>query len=430
MESQKAGIQLLGNFHLPARCCFRCLGYRRRAIHALICSESGILDFPQHKFGGTDICFAWPKPEVTEREARMGGTPSSARGKKAALKIQGTLLKEEDLQDSTGPIPAKRAPKAEPPQATTSSKPHIADSRKNMQLSAQLTPSGLARPRAANQNNNSSAGEHLTHPRVDPQQSIGQRDKASNNGGNSRAASVEVPVWKPALQPSLTKKKEQSSADVEETERKLKEQEDASLEMMAAQRYKAFEAEQDRKRKEEERRCKLQEQEDLSIDQMDLQQYKAYEAKMQKQMEEATAQQATAEADAMLDQFAPPKKKDSAPVPKKKRDPEKKQEIQMSDFCPDSGLSEDRDEVSEIVANKIYLTNHRGAENVAVLQERNIKHIVCVNSQENGHPDKFHYFNIDSLEDQEDHDATEHFSAVKKAHTATRINSSSHCLQM
>lgn len=360
----------------------------------------------------------------------MGGTPSSARGKKAALKIQGTLLKEDDGQDSTGPKPAKRAPKVEPPEATISSKPHLADSRRNMQLSAQLAPSGLARPRAANQNNNGSAGEYPKHPRVEPQQSIGPKDKASNNGGNSRAASTEAPVWKPALQPSLTQKKEQPSADAEETERKLKEQEDASLEMIAAQRYKAYEAEQDRKWKEEERRCKLQEQEDLSIDQMNLQQYKAYEAKMQKQMEEATAQQATEEADAMLDQFAPPKKKDPAPVPKKKRDPEKKQEIQMSDFGPDSGLSKDRDEVSEIVAKKIYLTNYRGAENVAVLQERNIKHIVCVNSQENGHPDKFHYFNIDTLEDQEDHDATEHFSSVQKAHTATRSNRSSHCLHM
>jgi protein-tyrosine phosphatase len=28
-------------------------------------------------------------------------------------------------------------------------------------------------------------------------------------------------------------------------------------------------------------------------------------------------------------------------------------------------------------------------------------------------PDQFKYFNIDNLEDQEDHDATEHFASVK-----------------
>lgn len=28
-------------------------------------------------------------------------------------------------------------------------------------------------------------------------------------------------------------------------------------------------------------------------------------------------------------------------------------------------------------------------------------------------PDHFNYFNIDNLEDQEDHDATEHFASVK-----------------
>ena len=55
-----------------------------------------------------------------------------------------------------------------------------------------------------------------------------------------------------------------------------------------------------------------------------------------------------------------------------------------------------------------------GVENADRLKALNIKHIVCVNSQENEFPDQFRYLNIDTLEDQLDNDATEHFASVKK----------------
>jgi len=68
----------------------------------------------------------------------------------------------------------------------------------------------------------------------------------------------------------------------------------------------------------------------------------------------------------------------------------------------------------QVIEGKIYLTNYRGAENVDELKKRGIRHIVCVNEQENEHADKFRYFNISTLEDQEDNDASPHFQAVKE----------------
>lgn len=177
-------------------------------------------------------------------------------------------------------------------------------------------------------------------------------------------------------------------------ERKKKEQEEMSLEQQMAQKYKAFEEEQKRK--------KLQEQEDMSLEQQMAQQYKAFAAQQQQKQAEPEKSAALDEADAMLDMFAPPKK--SAP---------KKQEIATT-FSPDSGTQEERNAISEVIDGEIFLTNFRGVERLEEMQAKKIKHVVCVNEQSNEHADKFNYFNIDTLEDQEDHDATAHFGDVQK----------------
>ncbi len=208
--------------------------------------------------------------------------------------------------------------------------------------------------------------------------------------------------------------------------RKLEEQEDLSIEQQTAQQYKAFEAEQ--KRKEagaSAARRKLEEQEDLSIEQQMAQQYKAFAKQKQEQ-------EALAEADDLLNAFGPPR---NSTQPQKS---DQKSKVRTSDlrssteamasrsgpvnndrslatsFSPDSGDQEMRNEVSCILPERLFLTNFRGVENVEELQRLNIKHILCVNEQTNSHPEKFNYFNIDTLEDQEDHDATPYFLQVKK----------------
>ena len=85
-----------------------------------------------------------------------------------------------------------------------------------------------------------------------------------------------------------------------------------------------------------------------------------------------------------------------------------------SEFSPDSGDQQMRDEISPIVHGMLYLTNFRGVENIDGMLRLGIKYVVCVNEQTNSHPDHFVYFNIDTLEDQEDHDATPHFEKVNE----------------
>ncbi len=121
-----------------------------------------------------------------------------------------------------------------------------------------------------------------------------------------------------------------------------------SLEQQMAQKYKAFEEEQKRK--------KLQEQEEQSLEQQMAQQYKAFAA--QQQTKEAKPEKSAAldEADAMLDMFAPPKKKT-----------EERKPIATS-FSPDSGTQEDRNAISEVIDGEIFLTNFRGVERLEEMQ--------------------------------------------------------------
>jgi len=83
-------------------------------------------------------------------------------------------------------------------------------------------------------------------------------------------------------------------------------------------------------------------------------------------------------------------------------------------FVPTCGDQAERDELSEIVEGKLFLTNHRGVEDKEGLRRAGVTHIVCVNEQENVHPGEFSYYNIDTLEDQEDHDASPHFESVRR----------------
>jgi len=222
------------------------------------------------------------------------------------------------------------------------------------------------------------------------------------------------------------KRKEAGS---EAARRKLEEQEDLSIEQQMAQQYKAFEAEQKRKEAgSEAARRKLEEQEDLSIELQMVQQYKAFAKQKQEQ-------EALAEADDLLNAFGPPRNSTASTQPHTQKSdqksnggtsdarsspeatrsgPVKNERPLATSFSPDSGDQEMRNEVSCILPEKLFLTNFRGVENVEELQRLNIKHILCVNEQSNSHPDKFNYFNIDTLEDQEDHDATPYFVQVKK----------------
>ncbi len=328
--------------------------------------------------------------------------------------------------------------------------------RKDPQPSAPSSSSSSHQPN----NNQNATNKHGVQP--NHQQAAATRPSVAHDA--PQEPKVARPERPPPVRPTLTLREKTNqpaiqhhaaAADAKTEEKpppaksKLQEQEDASIELLTAQKFKAFEAEQKRKADEEERKRlqeeasleqmmaqqykayeaeqkrkddqkrKLQEQEELSIDQMNLQQYKAYEARMLKlQQEESkreqdrkkkdvSAEQALLEADAMLDQFAPPPKQPaskSLPADKPK----------MDGFFPDSGLAEDRNEISEILDKKIFLTNYRGAERLEDLKARKIRHIVCVNEQENEFPDEFHYFNIDTLEDQEDHDAAVHFANVSR----------------
>ena len=179
-----------------------------------------------------------------------------------------------------------------------------------------------------------------------------------------------------------------------ETENSLEEQEEMSLQQVAAQKYKAFE---ERKQKSK----STEEQEELSIEQQAIQKYKAFAAAQVTEGLERqdSKQRALLEADALLDAYAPP------PAAKKKS-------IEPIRFYPDSGSQADRDAISCIIPGELYLTNFRGVGRIEELQSLGIRHIVCVNEQENEFADKLNYFNIDNLEDQEDHDAMQHFATV------------------
>ena len=174
--------------------------------------------------------------------------------------------------------------------------------------------------------------------------------------------------------------------------KKQEEQEDMSLEQVAAQKYKAYEDQQ--------RKAKLlKDQEEMSIEQQTMQQYKAFAAAQAPAVErQDSMQRALMEADALLDAYAPPPTKQMSASPIK--------------FYPDSGEQADRDAISCIVPGELYLTNFRGVGRMEELKSLGVRHIVCVNEQDNEFVDAFNYFNIDSLEDQEDHDAMQHFESV------------------
>ena len=87
-------------------------------------------------------------------------------------------------------------------------------------------------------------------------------------------------------------------------------------------------------------------------------------------------------------------------------------EKEESRYFPYSGSQEERDTISCIIPQQLYLTNHRGVGRADELEHLRISHIVCVNEQDNEFPDRFTYQNIDTLEDQEDHDASQHFASI------------------
>lgn len=84
---------------------------------------------------------------------------------------------------------------------------------------------------------------------------------------------------------------------------------------------------------------------------------------------------------------------------------------QAPPFVPWSGEQADRDRISQ-VSSSLFITNWRGVERADELQELGIRHIICVNEQENKWPQLFNYFSVHELEDQEDHDATPYFERV------------------
>jgi predicted protein tyrosine phosphatase len=163
-------------------------------------------------------------------------------------------------------------------------------------------------------------------------------------------------------------------------------------EQVAAQKNKAFD--------ERQRKAKiLDDQEELSIEQQAIQQYKAFAASQAPAItRQDSKQRALMEADALLNAYAPPptKPKSASPII----------------FYPDSGMQADRDAISCIVPGELYLTNFRGVGRKEELKSLGVKHIVCVNEQDNEFVESFNYFNIDTLEDQEDHDAMQHFTSV------------------
>ena len=84
----------------------------------------------------------------------------------------------------------------------------------------------------------------------------------------------------------------------------------------------------------------------------------------------------------------------------------------MGLFSPNSGTQEDRDKISCIILGKLFLTNHRGVGRADELESLGISHVICVNEQANDFPGRFIYYNISTLEDQEDHDASRYFEEV------------------
>ena len=241
------------------------------------------------------------------------------------------------------------------------------------------------------------------------QQSMGiEGKKVDTSGGptkNIPKANPAKPVSKPTKevhkvvphkQPAhkFEAKAEKKAAPIVEPSKKQDEQEELSLEQVAAQKYQAYEAQQQAK--------KMQEQEEMSIEQQAIQQYKAFAAAQAPNLDrQDSKQRALMEADALLDAFAPP------PAAKAKNS-------EAIKFYPDSGSQADRDAISCVVPGELYLTNFRGVGRREELESLGVRHIVCVNEQENEFADKFNYFNIDNLEDQEDHDAMQHFASVAK----------------
>lgn len=69
---------------------------------------------------------------------------------------------------------------------------------------------------------------------------------------------------------------------------------------------------------------------------------------------------------------------------------------------PYSGMQADRDQVSEILPGRLYVSNFRGAENVSRLLDLGITHVVCINDQAAPYPLIFKYLVIRSVEDHRD----------------------------
>jgi len=70
-------------------------------------------------------------------------------------------------------------------------------------------------------------------------------------------------------------------------------------------------------------------------------------------------------------------------------------------FWPTSGDQAERDEISEIIPNLLYLTNHRGAEKREELLALGVRQVLNVNggADENAFPSEFEYLNIDNVTD-------------------------------
>ena len=63
----------------------------------------------------------------------------------------------------------------------------------------------------------------------------------------------------------------------------------------------------------------------------------------------------------MMDEFSPPARKQPERNKALLSKPPKGMKPKLDSFWPESGLAEDRDEVSEIIPGKVFLTNYRGA---------------------------------------------------------------------
>lgn len=81
---------------------------------------------------------------------------------------------------------------------------------------------------------------------------------------------------------------------------------------------------------------------------------------------------------------------------------------------PYSGEQSARNEISEIVKDRLYLSNWRGAEDVEALQARGVTHIVCINDQEEPFPEHFTYLVVRSVEDHDDERIAPTFARVRR----------------